>query len=247
VGDTIRTGPLGQPIGAEVPGWEPRPLPPLLAMNGRTCRLEPLEPVRHGADLHAANSADRAGAMWAYLPYGPFQTEEAYVAWVRDAALSNDPLFYAVIDRASGKPVGVASYLRIDPKNGVVEVGHIAYAPALQKTVAASEAQFLMMRRAFDELGYRRYEWKCNALNAASMRAAERFGFTYEGTFRQAAVVKGRNRDTAWFSLLDSEWPAVRTGFEAWLDPSNFEDGQQRRSLGHLIAAARAGEGGAHG
>ena len=231
MGDTIRTGPLGQPIGAEIPGWQTRPRPPRLALDGRTCRLEPLEPVRHGADLHAANSADRAGAMWAYLPYGPFQSEESYVAWVRDAALSKDPLFYAVIDRASGKPVGVASYLRIDPKNGVVEVGHIAYAPALQKTVAASEAQFLMMRRAFDEL----------VVEAAKSLQND------EGTFRQAAVVKGRNRDTAWFSLLDTEWPAVRTGFEAWLDPSNFEDGQQRRSLGHLIAAARAGEGAAHG
>lgn len=244
--DQVHTSPLGQPIGAEVPGWEARPRPPRLAIDGRTCRLEPLEPVRHGADLHAAFAADRDGGMWAYMPYGPFADEAAYLAWAREAAVSEDPLFHAILDRASGKAVGVASYLRIDPKNGVIEVGHIAYAPVLQKTVAATEAQFLLMRRAFDELGYRRYEWKCHALNGPSRRAAERYGFTYEGTFRQAAVVKGRNRDTAWFSIIDAEWPAVRAGFEAWLDPANFEDGRQRRSLGHLIAAARGRLEGAH-
>lgn len=237
-----------RPVGAQVAGWEPRPRPPRLAMDGRTCRLEPLEPIRHGADLHSANAADRDGAMWAYLPYGPFADEAAYIDWVKNTALSEEPVFFAIIDRESGKAVGVASYLRIDPVNGSVEVGHVAYAPALQRTVAATEAQFLMMKRAFDELGYRRYEWKCNALNAGSMRAAERLGFTYEGTFRQAAVVKGRNRDTAWFSLLDGEWPSVRAGFAAWLDPENFgSDGSQRRTLGDLIAEARAGEGASHG
>jgi len=235
-------------LGPEVPGWEARPRPPRLAMDGRTCRLEPLEPIRHGADLHAANSAARDGAMWTYLPYGPFPDEATYTDWVKDASLSENPLFFAIIDRAISMAVGVASYLRIDPDNGSVEVGHVAYSPALQRTVAATEAQFLMMKRAFDELGYRRYEWKCNALNAASMRAAERLGFTYEGTFRQAAVVKGRNRDTAWFSLLDTEWPSVRAGFEAFLDPANFaEDGRQRQALGDLIAGARAGEGASHG
>jgi len=243
MGEPVRMNALGQPIGDEVPGWEPRPRPPRLALDGRTCRLEPLDPARHGADLHAAFAADAAGGMWTYMPYGPFADEATYLAWAKAAAASDDPLFHAIVDLSTGKAVGVASYLRIDPKNGVVEVGHIAYAPVLQKTVAATEAQFLLMRRTFDELGYRRYEWKCHALNAPSKRAAERYGFTYEGTFRQAAVVKGRNRDTAWFSITDAEWPAVRAGFEAWLDRSNFDDGQQRRSLGHLIAAARADEG----
>ncbi|MEW5423057.1 GNAT family N-acetyltransferase [Amorphus sp. 3PC139-8] len=234
--DDGTTNPLGQPIGAEVPGWEQRPHPPRTPIEGRICRIEPLDPDRHAGDLFAAVSADTEGRMWTYLPYGPFVEEDLYRAWLAEAATGSDPLFYTIVDTATGKALGLASYLRIDTRNGSIEVGHVAYPPALQRTIAGTEAQFLLMRRAFDELGYRRYEWKCNALNDASKRAAERYGFTYEGTFRQAAVVKGRNRDTAWFSILDSEWPAVRAGFEAWLGPANFDgQGRQTQSLADLI------------
>lgn len=227
---------FGDPIGPVVEGWTPRPRPPRSAMEGRLTRLEPLSADRHAADLHAANSTDPDGRMWTYMPAGPFASLKAYIDWARAAEASEDPLHFAVIDRATGKPLGTASFLRIDPPSGVIEVGWIAWSPLLQKTPLATEAMYLMMRRVFDELGYRRYEWKCNALNAPSMRAAERLGFTYEGTFRQAAVVKGRNRDTAWFSILDTEWPRARAAFEAWLAPSNFDDGRQIRSLQDIRA-----------
>lgn len=228
---------LGQPIGAPVTGWTPRPRPPRTAMEGRLCRVEPVEPARHAADLFAANSLDTEGRNWAYLPYGPFARLEDYRAWMEKTCLGDDPLFHAIIDKASGKAVGLASYLRIDPANGVIEVGHINLSPALQRTPAATEAMALMMARVFDALGYRRYEWKCNALNAASRNAALRLGFSFEGIFRQASVVKGRNRDTAWFSLLDSEWPAAKAAFQAWLAPENFDaEGRQQRGLAELRA-----------
>jgi RimJ/RimL family protein N-acetyltransferase len=201
-------------------------------MTGRFCRLDPLSADRHGADLHAANVRDTEGRMWTYLAYGPFKGLDAYLGWARRMEASTDPLFHAVIDATSGKAVGVASYLRIEPEVGVIEVGHIAFSPLLQRTPAATEAMYLMMRRAFDELGYRRYEWKCDALNAPSRDAAERLGFTFEGVFRQATIYKGRNRDTAWYSILDREWPARQAAFEAWLDSANFDrQGRQRRSL----------------
>lgn len=169
--------------------------------------------------------------MWTYLPYGPFSGWEPYRTWLEGMATATDPLFYAIVDAASGRATGVAAYLRIDPANGVIEVGHLGYSPLLQRTPAATEAMFRMMQYAFAR-GYRRYEWKCHALNAPSRAAAERLGFRYEGLFRQAAVVKGRNRDTAWFSILDSEWPALEQAFEAWLDPSNFDgSGRQKRRL----------------
>ena len=224
------TDAFGQPVGPVVAGWTPRPRPPRAAMAGRLCRLEPLDPDRHADDLHAAFAADHEGRMWAYMAYGPFPTPEDYRRWAGRAAANEDPQFFTILDRDGA--CGVASFLRIDPANGVIEIGHIAFAPRLQRTAAATEALFLMMRRAFDELGYRRLEWKCNALNAASRRAAERLGFTYEGVFRQAVVVKGRNRDTAWFAIIDADWPAIQQGFERWLSPDNFDaDGRQRRSL----------------
>jgi len=224
--------PLGQPIGFPVPGWTPRPPPPRTPMDGRACRIEPLALDRHAADLHAANARDRDGRIWTYLPYGPFETLSDYRGWLAADCLGDDPLFHAVIDRRSGKAVGLASYLRIDPGNGVIEVGHINYSPPLQRTVAGTEAMFLMMRRVFDELGYRRYEWKCDALNEPSRRTAERLGFAFEGLFRQATMYKGRNRDTAWYSIIDTEWPAVRQRLRDWLDPANFDrDGRQRRPL----------------
>lgn len=234
-----RLNELGQPIGAEVPGWTARPRPPRSAMTGRYARVEPLDPLRHGADLWAADAADREGRMWTYMGYGPFADEKAYRVHLERQARSDDPLFFAIVDRADGRAKGVASYLRIDSANGVVEVGHIALSPGLQRTRVATEAMHLMMRRAFDELGYRRYEWKCDDLNAPSRRAAERLGFRYEGTFHQAMVYKGRNRDTAWYAVLDAEWPTLRAAFEAWLDPGNFdENDRQRRSLGELRALA---------
>jgi RimJ/RimL family protein N-acetyltransferase len=174
--------------------------------------------------------------MWTYMPYGPFASLDEHQAWCRQMAASDDPLFYAIIDSASNRAVGVASYLRIEPMLGAIEVGHIAYSPLLQRTAAATEAMYLMMRRAFAELGYRRYEWKCDALNQPSRRAADRLGFTFEGTFRQAIIYKGRNRDTAWYSVIDSEWPDLKARYEAWLAPSNFDEkGVQRQSLGELL------------
>jgi RimJ/RimL family protein N-acetyltransferase len=211
--------------------WRAPAAPDRVAMTGRFCRLEPLAAALHADALHAANSADPHGRMWDYMGYGPFADREAYRTWVEQGERSSDPLFFAIVDVASGTPRGVASYLRIDPSNGVIEVGHLAYAPALQRTPAATEAMYLMMRHAFD-LGYRRYEWKCNAQNAKSRAAAERLGFTFEGIFRQHMVVKGRSRDTAWYSIVDHEWPRLRAGFERWLDAANFDATErQRRSL----------------
>ena len=200
-------------------------------MEGRFCRLEPLDADAHAAALHEAFALDEDGLGWTYLPYGPFPSFDAFEKWVSEAAESGDPLFFAILDAAE-EPAGVASYLRIMPAIGTLEVGHIHYAPALQGTAAATEAMYLMMRHAFEDLGYRRYEWKCDDLNGPSRRAAERLGFTYEGTHRQATIYKGRNRDTAWFSILDGEWPRVRDALEAWLAPENFDaDGEQRARL----------------
>ena len=227
------TNPLGQPVGTLVPGWTTPRSPPREPLVGRYCRLDPLEPSRHAASLHAANRLDAEGRNWTYLPYGPFESLEAYTGWMEHACLGADPLFFAIAEDGR-EAAGVASYLRIDPGNGSIEVGHINFSPSLQRTPAATEAMFLMMRQAF-ELGYRRYEWKCNALNAPSRQAAQRLGLSFEGVFRQAAVVKGRNRDTAWYAAIDSEWPALHEAFLRWLDPSNFDaQGRQRASLSAL-------------
>jgi RimJ/RimL family protein N-acetyltransferase len=197
-------------------------------MEGRYCRVEPLE-LHHACDLWDANAHDTDHRNWTYLRDGPYARFEDYAAWVEDAEATSDPLFYAIM---APKAAGVASYLRIMPEAGSIEVGHINLSPPLQRTRAATEAMYLMMKRAFD-LGYRRYEWKCDALNAPSRAAAERLGFTYEGTFRQANVYKGRNRDTAWYSVIDSEWPNRRAAFERWLAPENFDaEGKQRTKLG---------------
>jgi RimJ/RimL family protein N-acetyltransferase len=224
---------LGQPIGEPVPDWKPCRRPPATPMNGRVCVLEPLDPASHSDALYQAYCDDREGRNWTYLPYGPFGSGSEYRAFTESMAVKEDPSFYAIVLRETGLPVGVASYLRIDPPMGSIEVGHLSYAPKLQRTVPATEAMFLMMGRAFEELGYRRYEWKCDSLNAPSRAAAERLGFRYEGTFLNQVVMKARNRDTAWFSITDREWPAVRDALVAWLEPSNFdENGTQRRSLG---------------
>jgi RimJ/RimL family protein N-acetyltransferase len=208
-------------------------------MEGDFARLEPIGP-QHAAELYEAHALDVEGRNWTYLPYGPFASIEEVALWIASVETSEDPMFFAIIDLAAQRAVGWASYLRIEPAMGVIEVGHLAYSPLLQRTVVATEAMYLMMRRAFDELGYRRYEWKCNSHNWPSRNAAERLGFTYEGTFRQHLVQNGRNRDNAWFSIIDGEWPAIRSAFEAWLDPSNFdESGSQRRRLRELIDEAR--------
>jgi RimJ/RimL family protein N-acetyltransferase len=232
-----RRNELGQAIGEPVPEWVARQRPPRLALAGTYCIVEPLDAARHAVDLHAAYQADETGRLWTYLPYGPFADEHSYRAWATQAVPSEDPLFHAIVDRASGRALGIAAYLRIDPGNGVIEVGHIVMSPALQRSVVATEAMYLLARRAFDELGYRRYEWKCDALNAPSRAAAQRLGFRYEGCFRQAIVYKGRNRDTAWFAITDRDWPSLRGCFERWLDLANFDEaGQQRMSLSRLTA-----------
>ena len=222
-------------VGRAVPGWTPRQPPGRSPMAGRFCRLEPLDGERHAAQFHEANRLDRDGRNMTYLFTEPFETLEAYRKWVDEVSAKDDPLFFAIVD-ANGRAVGIASFMRIDRNHGVIEIGHLNFSPLLQRTAASTEAIFLMLSRAFDELGYRRCEWKCDSLNAASRAAALRFGFTFEGIFRQAIVYKGRNRDTAWYSIVDSEWPARRAAFERWLAPSNFDaKGQQRERLQALI------------
>jgi RimJ/RimL family protein N-acetyltransferase len=200
-------------------------------MIGRYCQVVPLEIDAHAEALFVADQEDTDGRSWTYMPYGPFTSLDDYRQWLRRDCSGDDPLFHTILD-SRGRPSGIASYLRIQPAAGSIEVGHIHYAPRLQRTTASSEAMFLMMRRAFDELGYRRYEWKCDALNAASRKAARRLGFTFEGIFRQATVYKGRNRDTAWLAITDRDWPKIRASFERWLDPSNHDaDGRQVAAL----------------
>lgn len=236
---TPRTNHLGQPIGEPLDGWQAPPRPTVSVLDGTWARLERLDPDRHARALHDANALDTDGGNWTYLPVGPFATFDDYDRWLRGMASGADPYFFAVLERATGAPVGVASYLRIDPAAGSIEVGHINFSPRAQRTSVATDAMFLMMRHAFS-LGYRRYEWKCDALNAPSRRAAERLGFTYEGLFRQATIYKGRSRDTAWYSILDREFPALERAYLAWLAPDNrTADGSQRRRLGDLIAEAR--------
>lgn len=225
---------LGQPVGLIVDHWQSPSHPGHEIINGCFCRLEPIDPVRHVQSLFEANAMDVDGKSWTYLPYGPFDDLDSYRIWVEQNCLEGDPLFFAIISLDSGKAVGVASYLRINPSSGSIEVGHINYSPLLRRTLAATEAMYLMMARAF-ELGYRRYEWKCNALNAPSRAAAQRLGFSFEGVFRQAAVVKGRNRDTAWYAVIDQEWPILRAAFLQWLSPSNFDEhGKQQLRLSNL-------------
>lgn len=229
-----RVNSFGQPIGPELPGWRPPPRPARAVLEGRFCRVEPLDVARHAHQLHSANSLDPEGRMWTYLFSGPFASLEEYRAWLEPRPASDDPLFLAFVDVQRAQAVGTGAFMRIDPANGVMEVGHLAFSPLMQRTPVATEAMYLMMRNAF-ELGYRRYEWKCDALNAGSRRAAERLGFAFEGIFRQAIVYKGRSRDTAWFSIIDREWPALDAAFRTWLDPGNFDaEGRQRNSLATL-------------
>jgi RimJ/RimL family protein N-acetyltransferase len=208
-------------------------------LRGSHVLLRPVDPAGDAASLYRASHPPEGDEhIWTYLPYGPYESRDTFEERLHEMAASEDPLFFAIAALPDERPLGIASYLRITPQAGSIEIGHIWFGTPLQRTVGATEAIFLLVRHAFDDLGYRRLEWACNALNEPSRRAAERFGFTFEGVFRQAQVVKGRNRDTAWYSIVNDEWPAIRAAFETWLAPDNFDpDGRQRSSLRELTAA----------
>lgn len=223
---------LGQDIGFDLEAWKPCLSPTSSVMSGHYCQLEALDAEKHGQELFDAFCLDADDKNWTYLPYGPFDKYGDLKTWLIKSSTSADPLFFSVIDLKTGKAVGLASYLRIEPNTGSVEVGHIHYSPVLQKTPMATEVMYLMMKRIFDEYGYRRYEWKCDALNQPSKKAALRLGFQFEGIFRQATLYKGRNRDTAWFSIIDPEWPVIKKALEQWLSPDNFDqNGMQKSKL----------------
>jgi RimJ/RimL family protein N-acetyltransferase len=235
--DSHRFNELGQPIGFALPDWIPPPFPPHQPMVGRYARLEPLNAQQHARDIYDAQLEDTRAERWTYSFTGPYADFAAYESWARTAQVSQDPQFYAIVDAATGTAVGSASYLRIEPKHGVIEVGHIYFSPRLARTRAATEAIYLFVANAFDR-GYRRFEWKCDSCNLPSRRAATRFGFTYEGTFRQAIVNKGRNRDTTWFAIIDKDWHGgLKEAYLRWLDPANFDaSGQQKQQLSVLTA-----------
>jgi RimJ/RimL family protein N-acetyltransferase len=230
------------PLG-EALDYKPAKTPGRAVLRGTHVLVRPLDAANDAEPLFSvSHSPDGDPAIWTYLPDGPYGSPDDLRQMLRWAETSEDPLYFALCRLPDEQPLGLASYLRIEPRQGVIEIGHIWFGVPLQRTTAASEAIYLLARHAFEDLGYRRLEWKCNALNAASRRAAERFGFTFEGVFRKHMVVKGRNRDTAWYAITDEQWPAIRRGFEAWLSPANRDDeGRQLRALGELIEQARAG------
>jgi RimJ/RimL family protein N-acetyltransferase len=216
----------------DLSAWNGAPRPERITLEGQYARLEPLDPARHTQDLLISAQAPGAEDRFRYLSELPPEAPVAFDAWMEKASSSTDPLFFAVIDQKTGRAEGRQSLMRIDPANGVIEVGHILWGPAIARTRVTTEALYLTARYVFDTLGYRRFEWKCNNNNLPSKRAAERFGFVFEGIFRQHMIVKGENRDTAWFSILDGDWPALKAGYEKWLQPENFDaDGQQREKL----------------
>jgi RimJ/RimL family protein N-acetyltransferase len=225
-----------RPLGAELE-WRPAMCPGRDTLEGRYVQVRPLDAARDAEPLFAQSHPPLVDpGLWTYLPTGPYRDAEELRGALELAECSEDPVFFTLVPRSAGHPAGIASYLRITPEHGVIEIGHIWFGAALRRSVAATEAIYLLAEHAFDELGYRRLEWKCDALNQASRRAADRFGFRFEGVFRSHMVVKGRNRDTAWFAITHDEWPAVRDAFRAWLDPDNFDGGgHQRRALGELM------------
>ena len=222
----------GQAIGEALVNWSARSLPGDVTLEGAFCRLEPLDVARHASDLYGAYRSAPDGRDWTYMFVGPFKDEGEYRQYAEKAARSTDPKHYAVIDNVLGKAVGTLALMRVDPGNGAIEVGNVAFSPLLKQKPASTEAQFLLMQYVFDVLQYRRYEWKCDSLNAPSRKAADRLGFRFEGVFRQAVIYKGRSRDTAWFSIIDKEWPLLKATFLAWLSADNFDnDGKQLRTL----------------
>ena len=230
----------GQPIGESLADWQPAQFPDYCRFEGRLSRIEPIDINRHAQDLFHAYALDNRDKMWTYMTYGPFNTVQSIEQWLEQALQIQDPQFYVLIEKSSGKAVGLASYMRIKPEHGVIEVGGISFSPYLQRTPIATETMYLMMKRAFEQLNYRRYEWKCDALNAASCKAAQRFGFSFDGIFKKHIIYKNRNRDTAWYSILDDQWPTLKAAYEQWLTPENFDDnGQQRQRLGDLIETYR--------
>lgn len=232
------TNQFGQAIGCPVPDWAARPRPARAVIAGRYCRLEPIDATRHAPELFAHYMEAPDARDWTYLFQERPETLEAFHTYLAELARTDDPLHFTIVDLGTNGPVGTAALLRIDRAHGVIEIGSITYSPRMKRTCAGTEAIYLFMRLAFDELGYRRFEWKCDSLNGPSRGAAERFGFTFEGTFRRAIVYKGRNRDTAWYSVIAEEWPRIRVGFETWLSPENFDRfGRQRRSLREIREA----------
>jgi RimJ/RimL family protein N-acetyltransferase len=221
--------------------WTSARLPERTELRGAHVLLRPLDAEADAEPLYAVSHPPGGdAAIWTYLFDGPYESAEQLGQLLVQAEASDDPLFFTLAGLPEKRPLGMASYLRIEPEHGSIEIGNIWFGTPLQRTPAATEAIYLLARHAFDELGYRRLEWKCNALNAPSRRAAGRFGFTFEGVFRKHLVVKGRNRDTAWYSILDEEWPAIRAGFEAWLSPANFDpEGKQKRSLAEMRVSGR--------
>lgn len=230
---------FGQPVGDALPDWQPRPYPQRQTLQGRLCYLEPLA-GKHAEALFAAHQLAPDTRSWTWLLREPDSSVEEFSAWVAGLTGLSDPIHFAVIDRQTRQPVGSLALMRIDANNGVVEVGHVHFSPLLSRTAMATEAHWLLMRYVFDTLGYRRYEWKCNSLNEPSRRAAQRLGFHYEGRFRQALVIKGHNRDTDWFSIIDAEWPQIDSAMQKWLASDNFSaDGQQIRALESLRSEVR--------
>ena len=224
------------PIGVAVVDWKAPPIPLAAPLQGGYARVEPLDVATHSDSLFAAFAQDRVEQGWTYMGYGPFVDKTQFDEWLVGSCLGADPMFFSILEQRSGAALGMASFMNINPAGGSIEVGNIHFSPSLRRTRVATDAMYVMMRYAF-EMGYRRYEWKCNAFNAASRAAALRFGFSYEGVFRQHMVVKGRNRDTAWYACVDHEWPALRVAYETWLEPENFDgDGDQRTTLASLTA-----------
>ncbi len=232
--------PIEQPLGERI-DWTEARRPERVALRGNHVLLRPIDAASDAQPLYAVSHPPAGDpSIWTYLPDGPYESSEHLRQALAWAQVTSDYIYFTLCRLPEERPLGVASYLRIAPEHGTIEIGHIWFAAQLRRTTAATEAIYLLARHAFDELGYRRLEWKCNALNAASRRAAERFGFTFEGVFRQHQIVKGRNRDTAWYAILDGDWPPIRAGFQTWLDPANFDEhGRQIRSLSDLIAVAQ--------
>ncbi len=223
---------FNQPVDIEVCNWSGANFPQKNILSGNFARLEPLDIHKHAQALYQVLCVETPDESWTYLPYGPFASFSEYAEWLINKIAESDTLLYCIMEIKTQSPLGICGYLRINPPHGVIEVGHLHFSTALKRTPIATDAMYLMMEYAFEKLGYRRYEWKCHSLNAASRNAATRLGFTFEGIFRQCNVFKNRNRDTAWFSILDSEWPQLQTNFKRWLSEDNFDqEGKQKSSL----------------